>query len=124
MTDSVYHILKAHKKQQNKRKEIMVNYYIDSDYICTWNNGNVISPNYLTKTFHTVISKSILPKIRLHDLRHSVASNLIAKGMSVVDVQEWLGHANASTTLDVYSHAYKSSKNNIANAIEQMIAIN
>ena len=44
--------------------------------------------------------------------------------MSVVDVQEWLGHANASTTLDVYSHAYKSSKNNIANAIEQMIAIN
>ena len=124
MTDSVYHILKAHKKQQNKRKEIMGNYYIDSDYICTWNNGNVISPNYLTKTFHTVISKSTLPKIRLHDLRHSVASNLIAKGMSVVDVQEWLGHANASTTLDVYSHAYKSSKNNIANAIEQMIAIN
>lgn len=124
MTDSVYHILKAHKEQQNKRKEIMGNYYIDSDYVCTWNNGNVISPNYLTKTFHTVISKSTLPKIRLHDLRHSVASNLIAKGMSVVDVQEWLGHANASTTLDVYSHACKSSKNNIVNAIEQMIAIN
>ena len=60
MTDSVYHILKAHKKQQNKRKEIMGNYYIDSDYICTWNNGNVISPNYLTKTFYTVISKKYI----------------------------------------------------------------
>ena len=101
----------------------MGDYYVNSYYVCTWNNGEIITPNYLTRTFHSIISKSSLPQIRLHDLRHSVASNLIANGMSIVDVQEWLGHANASTTLDVYSHACKSSKDNIANAIEQMITI-
>ena len=123
MTDSVYNILCEHKALQDERKVLMGDYYVNSDYVCTWNNGEIITPNYLTRTFHSVISKSSLPQIRLHDLRHSVASNLIANGMSIVDVQEWLGHANASTTLDVYSHACKSSKENIANAIEQMITI-
>lgn len=112
MTDSIYTRLTAHKGLQDERKAIMGNYHIYSDYVCTWANGEVITPNYLTRTFHSVISKSNLPKIRLHDLRHSVASNLIANGMSIVDVQEWLGHANASTTLDVYSHAAKSSNFN------------
>lgn len=74
-------------------------------------------------SLYSVISKSSLPQIRLHDLRHSVASNLIANGMSIVDVQEWLGHANASTTLDVYSHAAKSSKDSIAAALQQMITL-
>lgn len=123
MTDSIYTRLTAHKGLQDERKAIMGNYYISSDYVCTWANGGVITPNYLTRTFHSVISKSNLPQIRLHDLRHSVASNLIANGMSIVDVQEWLGHANASTTLDVYSHAAKSSKNNIAAALQQMISL-
>ena len=123
MTESVYNILNEHKALQDERRALMGDYYVSNDYVCTWNNGEVITPNYLTRTFHSVISKSSLPQIRLHDLRHSVASNLIANGMSIVDVQEWLGHANASTTLDVYSHACKSSKDNIANAIEQMITI-
>lgn len=84
-----------------------------------WLTGRKSHQIIYQENFHSVISKSNLPQIRLHDLRHSVASNLIANGMSIVDVQEWLGHANASTTLDVYSHACKSSKDNIANAIEQ-----
>ena len=123
MTEKVYDILKNHKQLQEERSTLMGNYYCNSDYVCTWSNGEVITPNYLTRTFHSVISKSTLPQIRLHDLRHSVASNLISNGESIVNVQEWLGHANASTTLDIYSHAAKSAKINIANSIEKMIAI-
>ena len=123
MTDSIYELLEAQKRLQEERKSIMGNYYIYSDYVCTWNDGQVISPNYLTRKFRSTIDKSTLPKIRLHDLRHSVASNLIDNGLSVVDVKDWLGHANASTTLNIYSHACKSSKMNIANAIEGMITI-
>lgn len=123
MTESIYLVLKSQKELQNKRSDLIGNYYVKSDYVCTQSNGEVISPNYLSRTFHSVISKSQLPQIRLHDLRHSVASNLIESGVSVVGVQEWLGHANASTTLDVYSHASKSSKNNIAVTIQQMISV-
>ena len=123
MTDSVHSALEAHKRLQEQRKELMGNYYVCSDYVCTQANGEVITPNYLTKTFHSIISKSKLPQIRLHDLRHGVASNLIASGISVVDVKDWLGHANASTTLDVYSHANKASKDNIAKSLQAMITV-
>lgn len=123
LLDKVYDALKAHRTAQEERKALMGNYYTVSDYVCTRGNGEVITPNYLSKTFHGVISKSTLPTIRLHDLRHSAASNLIANGMPIVDVQEWLGHANASTTLDIYSHANKSAKENIAKAVQTMIDV-
>ena len=123
MTDKVYSVIEAHKRLQEQRKELMGNYYVCTDYVCTQANGEVITPNYLTRTFHGIVSKSNLPQIRLHDLRHSVASNLLASGIPVVDVQEWLGHANASTTLDVYSHAAKSSKDKIAKALQVMITV-
>jgi len=122
MTDTVYKLLQAHKKLQDERKQIMGNYYVQNDYVCTWANGKVITPNYLTKTFHSVISKSTLPQIRLHDLRHSVASNLLDKGFSVVQVQEWLGHGSAATTLNFYAHADKRSKLEIASALQSMFS--
>lgn len=121
MTDKVETILKKHGELQNKRKDLMGNYYIENDYVCTWENGEVISPNYLTREFHSVIMKSNLPKIRLHDLRHSVASNLLDNGFSVVQVQEWLGHSSATTTLNFYAHVDKTSKQKIADALQEMI---
>lgn len=123
MTDDVYTMIKKHKELQEKKKALLGNYYVDEDFVCTWDNGTVITPNYLTRTFHTVISKSSLPKIRLHDLRHSVASNLLNKGFSVVQVAEWLGHSSSSTTLKFYAHNDKTSKNQIANALNNMIAV-
>ena len=118
MTDDVYRLLLDHKASQEERSELMGNYYIPSDYVCTWNNGQVISPNFLTKSFHSTISKSNLKQIRLHDLRHSVASNLLNMGFSLVAVQEWLGHANASTTLDTYGHVDLSTKMQMANGVQ------
>lgn len=123
MTDDVYQLLKTHKETQNKKKKLLGNYYIDSDFVCTFDNGQIITPNYLTKTFHRTLSKSNLPLIRFHDLRHSVASNLLNKGFSVVQVAEWLGHSSSSTTLKFYAHNDKTSKLSIANSLKDMIAV-
>lgn len=76
ITEGVYNLLTTQKNYKMSGK-IRGSYYANSDYVCAWDNGTVISPNYLTKTFHSVVSKSTLPQIRLHDLRHSVASNLL-----------------------------------------------
>ena len=43
------------KKLQDERKLLMGNYYIYNDYVCTWGNGEVIAPNYLTRTFHSAL---------------------------------------------------------------------
>lgn len=88
MTDSVYKLLKGQKHRQERLQGALGAGYIQNDYVCTWPDGNVISPNYLTRTFHNVIAKSSLPNIRLHDLRHSAASNLLNMGFSIVQVQQ------------------------------------
>lgn len=123
MTDDVYKLLKNHRKIQAQKRKLLGNYYNVNDYVCTFDNGQVISPNYLSRTFHSTISKSSLPLIRFHDLRHSVASNLLNKGFSVVQVAEWLGHSSSSTTLKFYAHNDKTFKLSIANSLNNMIAI-
>lgn len=123
MTDDVYKLLEKHREMQAQKRKLLGNYYNVNDYVCTLDNGQVISPNYLSRTFHSTISKSSLPLIRFHDLRHSVASNLLNKGFSVVQVAEWLGHSSSSTTLKFYAHNDKTSKLSIANSLENMIAV-
>ena len=121
MTDSVYKLLKGQKHRQERLQGALGAGYIQNDYVCTWPDGNVISPNYLTRTFHNVIAKSSLPNIRLHDLRHSAASNLLNMGFSIVQAQQWLGHGSASTTLNFYAHVDKNSKLDMAAAMERAI---
>ena len=56
-------------------------------------------------------------RIRFHDLRHSCASLLYAHGVSLKEIQEWLGHSNISTTANIYTHLSFDSKVFSANAI-------
>ena len=121
MPQSIYDLLKHQRELQNERLKLMGDYYIESEYICTWPNGAVITPNYLSTAFHSVISKSTLPQVRLHDLRHSAATNLLELGFNVVQVAEWLGHESPNTTLKFYGHAVKSSKTEMADALEKVL---
>lgn len=121
MSQNIYDLLKRQQELQLERSKLMGEYHIDSDYVCTWPNGAVITPNYLTASFHKVISKSTLPHVRLHDLRHSAATNLLELGFNVVQVAEWLGHESPNTTLKFYGHAVKSSKTEMANALENVL---
>ena len=50
------------------------------------------------------LKKHNLKKIRFHDLRHSCASVLLAQGVPMKQIQEWLGHSDMSTTANIYSH--------------------
>jgi integrase len=57
----------------------------------------------LSRTFDRIVTRTKLPRIRLHDVRHTHASLLLKAGVPVKVVSERLGHATASFTLDVYS---------------------
>ncbi|MDD6633914.1 MAG: site-specific integrase [Ruminococcus sp.] len=120
LTRKARELLLSQFESQKEYKELFGSDYIDSDYVCTYANGKVITPNYLTKNFHKAILKTDLPSIRLHDLRHSVASNLLNSGFTVVQVAEWLGHSSSTTTLSFYAHIDKTSKMAIANALDNV----
>lgn len=79
--------------------------------------GQRIKPGYITMAFQKLLQKNGLKRIRFHDLRHSCASLLYAHGVSLKDIQEWLGHSTISTTANIYTHLDYSSKETSANAI-------
>ena len=58
-----------------------------------------------------------MPDIRFHDLRHSCASLLVSRGFQLKDVQEWLGHADISTTANIYAHLFNDRKIEILNSM-------
>ena len=61
-------------------------------------------PDFVTGHFGQLLKKHNLKKIRFHDLRHSCASVLLAQGVPMKQIQEWLGHSDMSTTANIYSH--------------------
>ena len=69
--------------------------------------------------FPKLLAKSGLKRIRFHDLRHSCASLLYAHGVSLKDIQEWLGHSDFSTTANIYAHLDAGSKLTSAQAMEK-----
>ena len=73
----------------------------------------------MTKKFADLLKEKNLRHIRLHDLRHSCASNLLANGVQLKEIQEWLGHSNFGTTADVYSHLDFSAKVKAAQTLTQ-----
>lgn len=117
MTTQIKQALLQQKKKQEERKQLISSVYISNDYVCTFENGKEITPNYLSRKFHEIIMKSNLPKVRLHDLRHSSASNLLNSGFNHVQVADWLGHSSSTTTLKYYAHIDKTSKLAIANSL-------
>lgn len=85
-----------------------------SPYVFVWPDGRPIAPDYVTRTFGKLLKKYGFPYIRFHDLRHSCASILLSKGMSLKDVQDWLGHADIKMTSNVYGHLEIGHKKSIA----------
>jgi integrase len=112
------------KIQQDMQRKLCRSAYCEEykDYVCTDKMGRLLRPNYVTTQFGKLLKKHGLRKIRYHDLRHSCASLLLANGVEMKQIQEWLGYSNYQTTADVYSHLDFKSKENSAEIIAGLLA--
>lgn len=109
LTNSVRDYLLKLKAHQEAMEQQFGDCYHKSEYVCTYDDGRKIPPDYVTHKFAKILAKSDLPKIRFHDLRHSAASLLVNSGFNLKEVQEWLGHSDISTTGNIYSHLQYSA---------------
>lgn len=91
------------------------------DYIYVNELGELMKPGYLTAKLPELLESNGMRRIRFHDLRHSCASLLLSNGVSLKDIQAWLGHSTISTTANIYVHQEFASKINSANAILQIL---
>ena len=111
-------LLRMKAEQEENRRVCGSAYCTDYlDYVYVDALGSRITPNRISDRFPAVLKKNGLRKIRFHDLRHSCATLLYANGVSLKEIQEWLGHSNISTTSNIYTHLDFNSKVSSANAI-------
>lgn len=87
-------------------------------YVFVDEMGERMKANYLTTRFPEILEKKGLRRMRFHDLRHSCASLLLANGVPLKHIQEWLGHSDFSTTANIYAHLDYSAKITSAQAME------
>lgn len=92
-----------------------------SDHVCTWPDGRPADPSYISHAFKQFLETHDLPIIRFHELRHTTGSLLLEKGLSVKQIQEYLGHENISTTLDIYAHLSLEGKKEVAQAMDNIL---
>ena len=99
-------LLETKEKQERNRKKCRKSYCQDYlEYICVDDMGMLLKPNFITQHLQLVLKKHGLKHIRFHDLRHSCASLLLANGVSLKEIQDWLGHSDFGTTVHInYPH--------------------
>lgn len=80
------------------------------DFVCVDEMGNLRKPDYVSHKFKEILENNDLRKIRFHDLRHSCATLLLKKGISLREIQDWLRHSSSKTT-ERYAHLDSEYKN-------------
>ena len=114
--------LKAWKNQQ---AEDLLSYGIRADkktFVLANETDKPYLPDKLSKDF-AVIAKAYKFPISFHDLRHSCASLLLANGIPLKQIQEWLGHSDFSTTANIYAHLDYTSKITSAQVMEKGLVL-
>ena len=96
--------LRVHKEKQEKDAALLGIQVTDDTLVFSHPDGSPLAPSTLTLAFRRLTQRIGLEGVRLHDLRHTMASLYLEQGVNPKTVAERLGHASVSITLDLYSH--------------------
>lgn len=121
-------LLEIKAKQEMYQKKFKQSYNKEwLGYVLVDELGGLITPDYITAAWKNFLEKNGLRVIRFHDLRHTCASLLLNKGkyngITLKDIQVWLGHSDFATTANTYSHLDASSKVSSLNTLSGIISI-
>lgn len=96
--------------------------WVDSEAVFTKWNGTRMAVDSPASWFREFLKVNNLPPINPDGLRHTGASLLIAQGIDVQTIRQRLGHARASTTMDIYAHAFQECDELATDAFDQVLA--
>ena len=114
--------LRLHRKRQLAERDLWGTNYEDNDLIICKENGTPLHPQTYSQAFERMIAKLDLPRIRLHDLRHTHATIALRAGIPTKVISERLGHENPAFTLKQYAHVIPGMQAEAASAIAALVA--
>jgi integrase len=115
-------ILGEHRDRQRFQRQAAGEAWNDHDLIVSTAIGTPVNPNNVTRSYDRLVILSGVPRIRVHDLRHTAATMLLRAGVAPKIVSERLGHATVAITLDTYSHVLPDMQDVAATAMSAMLA--
>lgn len=113
--------LRAHRRRQVEERLAAGPVWVDTGLVFTREDGAGLDPAWVTKTFHRLSDRAGLPRIRLHDVRHSWATAALGAGVPLKVVSERLGHASVSITADTYQHVVDGMDRDAADRVAGLI---
>jgi integrase len=114
-------LLRTHRARQAERKLALGPAWIESGRVFTRADGSSLRPSWIGDQFGRLITAAGLPPIRLHDLRHTAATLMLAARIDMKVVQETLGHSALSTTSDVYTSVLPEVARQAADAVAAIV---
>jgi integrase len=90
----------------------------DANFVVAQADGSPFQPRSLTHAFEAFLAKHDLPRVRLHDLRHTHATAMLKDKVHPKVVQERLGHSTIAITLDIYSHVLEGMQEDAAEVVD------
>lgn len=123
LPDPVVEMLQVQKDHREVYRKMFQGSYNAQylDYVCVNQLGELLRPSYVTDHFRELLEKYGLRHIRFHDLRHTFASLLINQDVPLINVSNFLGHSDLSTTANIYAHLDKASKQASAAVISDIL---
>ena len=123
LPDPVVEMLQVQKEHREVYRKMFQGSYNAQylDYVCVNQLGELLRPSYVTDHFRELLEKYGLRHIRFHDLRHTFASLLINQDVPLINVSNFLGHSDLSTTANIYAHLDKASKQASADVISDIL---
>lgn len=98
------HLLTQYKAWQKEERFRLGPYYQDQDFLFAQDNGKPMNPDGVTVWLKKFSERHGLPHVNPHGFRHTMASMLYFNGMDSVSISKRLGHAQVSTTANIYAH--------------------
>jgi len=112
--------LRSHRVRQAQSLLALGIRLTDDHHVVAREDGQALQPRSLTHAFVKFARRHGF-QIRLHDLRHSHATHMLASGVHPKIAQEWLGHSSVGITLDLYSHVLPGMQAEAVNRVDAML---
>lgn len=122
LSDQSLEALRPHQVAQAEHRA-KTETWEDNDLVICTSVGTPINPNNVTRSYNRIVERGSLPRIRVHDLRHTSATLLLLQGVAAKVVSERLGHATVGITLDLYSHVLPDMQEDAARKISELFAL-
>jgi integrase len=114
--------LREHRQRQQADRDEWGTDYQDNGLVFCKEDGSPIHPQTFSQSFERLQAKTDLPKIRLHDLRHTHASIALKAGVPVKVISERLGHENPAFTMKQYAHVIPGMQADAARVVAALVA--